>query len=605
MQGSEGALMNAAAAMQGARAAQSGHRAAAPDALRALPSLSALVEEAATIPGVDARACVALREKIAQHAFNLVVVGEFKRGKSTVINALLGADLLPTGVVPLTSVVTVIQYGAQPTVTVNFEARASQATRLDALAGYVTEAGNPQNIKGVREVTVVFPAEWLQGGIRLVDTPGIGSVHRHNTEVTYRYLPRADAVIFVASADQPLSQAELDFLATVRNYAGKVFCLLNKMDYLTPAEQAESLAFVVGAVTAALGTPVPVFGVSARQSLQAQATGAEPLAQASGMPAFGEVLRRFLSEEGGEVWMASLLHQLQRLLAEARLTVELELRALNSPLKVLESNLRAMSARKVELLQDTSDVDAVLEADARKLIREQVEPELAVFKEQLTRRLQADLGSWCEELKDRRATDFRAGLEERLIAEVRGVYEIWQADADAKLNRAFEGLCARVERRIQDSVDDLLRYSAELFDIPFAAVSAQTLWRSPTRFYFKSWDEPPGLKQLTNSLVPLLPRVLGSRLILRDARRRATDLADMQAGRLRHDFDERLRDNVRSFRQDLLQRIERTLQGIEAAIEQGRAMRVRGETEAAARREELTATLSRIASLEARVRLDS
>lgn len=179
-----------------------------------------------------------------------------------------------------------------------------------------------------------------------------------------------------------------------------------------------------------------------------------------------------------------------------------------------------------------------------------------------------------------------------------------QADADAKLSCAFGGLCARAERRIQDGVDELLRYSVGLFDIPFTGVSAPTLWRSPTRFYFKSWDEPPGLKQLTNSLVPLLPRVLGSRLILRDAQRRATDLADMQSGRLRHDFDERLRDNVRSFRQELLQRIERTLLGIEAAIEQGRAMRMRGETEAAARCEELTATLARIAAVEARVQLD-
>lgn len=597
--------MQASSAMQGARAAQPGHPAAVPDALRALPSLSALVEEAAAVPGVDARACAALREKIEQHAFNLVVVGEFKRGKSTIINALLGADLLPTGVVPLTSVVTVIQYGVQPTVTVDFEDRASQAARLDALADYVTEAGNPQNVKGVREVTVVVPAEWLQGGIRLVDTPGIGSVHRHNTEVTYRYLPRADAVIFVASADQPLSRAELDFLAMARSHAGKVFCLLNKMDYLTPAEQAESLAFVVGAVTAALGTPVPVFGVSARQALRARAPGAEAASVASGMPAFGAVLRRFLSEEGGAVWMASLRHRLQRLLAEARLSVELELRALDSPLKALESNLRAMSARKGELLQDESDVEAVLEAEARKLVSARVEPELAVFKEQLTRRLQAALETWCQEQKGLGAAALQAALDERLLAEVRGAYEIWQADADANLSRAFEGLCARLERRMQDGVDDLLRYAAELFDVPFTAVSAPTLWRSPARFYFKAWDEPPGLKQLTNSLVSLLPRTFRSRLILRDAQRRAADLADMQAGRLRHDFDERLRDNVRSFRRDLLQRIERTLQGVETAIEQGRAMRARGETEAAARREQLEAILSRIASLEARVRLDT
>jgi hypothetical protein len=80
--------------------------------------------------------------------------------------------------------------------------------RIPELPDYVTERGNAKNQKGVRDVAVTFPAAWLKGGIRLVDTPGIGSVQAHNTEVTYQYLPQADAVIFVASVDQPAIQRD-------------------------------------------------------------------------------------------------------------------------------------------------------------------------------------------------------------------------------------------------------------------------------------------------------------------------------------------------------------------------------------------------------------
>lgn len=173
---------------------------------------SDLLEEAAKLPTVPVQALASLREKVAAHAFNLVVAGEFKRGKSSVVNALLGAELLPTGVIPLTSVVARLAYGERPAASIVFENAEVRPAALTELADYATERGNPRNAKGVREVAVNYPTPWLKGGIQLVDTPGIGSIHAHNTAVTYGYLPQADAVIFVASVDQHL----LRLLAEVR-----------------------------------------------------------------------------------------------------------------------------------------------------------------------------------------------------------------------------------------------------------------------------------------------------------------------------------------------------------------------------------------------------
>jgi GTP-binding protein EngB required for normal cell division len=567
-----------------------------PDAAPA--ELAALLDQAAAIPGMPAVPLAALRDKLAHHAFNLVVAGEFKRGKSSVINALLGADLLPTGVVPLTSVVTRLEWGESASVTLQFERGETRSVPLADLPEYVTEKANPRNAKGVREVVVAYPADWLKGGIRLVDTPGIGSAHRHNTDVTFQYLPQADAVILVASVDQPMSRAELDFLADIRRYAGKVFCLLNKIDILTAAELAESVAFATGALREelgeGLGNSARIFPVSARLARQGR------LAE-SRLPEFDAALRRFLREESGAVWDAALQRNFRRLLAQARLNLELELKALTAPLAELEAKLAAFAARKQETLQARSDYDALLEADSRKLVKERIEPDLAAFQKQLLPRLLADLDGWYRDLRGQGAAALQDGLEQRLIEAVRAAYDVWRAQEDALVGKACEGLCERFWGRVQATVDELLRYSAELFAIPYAAETAGSLWQNRSGFYYKFWEEPPALLTLTNGLTRLLPGFVSHPLILRAARRRAADLADRQAGRLRHDFEERIKQSVRDFRRDMLERIEATLAGIEAAIDQGRTLRQRGENETAARQRQLAEAVGRITALEARL----
>ena len=174
-----------------------------------------------------------LMEKVRTNTLNLVVVGQFKRGKTCLINALMGVDLLPTAVVPLTSIVTVLTYGEAMHIEVAFQDGEVRAIDPQNLVDYVTEPGNPKNLKNVKEVLVRYPSPYLKDGVRLVDTPGVGSVYLHNTDIAYQYLPNSDAALFLLSVDQPVSQAELDFLKDVQQYSDKIFFLLNKIDYFT------------------------------------------------------------------------------------------------------------------------------------------------------------------------------------------------------------------------------------------------------------------------------------------------------------------------------------------------------------------------------------
>lgn len=568
-------------------------------------TLAVVMAEAAGLPSVSASALTALQARFSAHAFNLVVAGEFKRGKSTLINALVGANLLPTGVVPLTSVVTLLRYGDVAAASVTFEGGEARSIPLEILADYVTERGNPDNAKHVREVVVAFPAIWLKGGIRLVDTPGVGSVHSQNSEVTSRYLPEADAVIFVVSADQPLSRNELDFLAEIRRHAGKVFCLLNKIDYLSPAERDESMAFATGALRQALAADVPVFAVSARLALQARSGGDASQWEESGLAPFDQALQCFLREESRDVWLESMRRQVSRLLAEGRLSLELEQQALSLPLATLDANLQAFAQKQRQTLQAQSDLDALLEADVRKLLSQHVEPDLVVFAQSLLIRIRGMLPTWYEELRVKGATELQHGLEQRLVTEVREGFDNWRTGENTVAEQAFERLCQRFLQGMRDLVDELLRYSADLFSVPFTAGATEALQRTSSGFYYKFWEEPPTMQLLGRSLVRLLPGVLGHPLILRHARRRTDELVDMQSGRVRHDFEERIRRSVQDFRREMHGRIEATAAGIALAIERGRETRVRGMGKAVPRQQALVSELDRIKALEARLSPDA
>jgi hypothetical protein len=446
-------------------------------------------------------------------------------------------------------------------------------------------------------VVVSHPSEWLRGGIRLVDTPGIGSVFEHNTDVTFRYLPQADAVLFVASVDQPVSRAEADFLSGVRQYADRIFCLLNKSDYLSPEELAESVAFSTHAVREALGAPVPVFAVSARRALEGKLQGDPHLLAESGFPVFDAALRRFLVEEKQEVWLRSLRRNLLRILAQAELAVGIELKSLSEPLARIEDALQRFAAKKQESLQAKSDFEILLEGEAKKLLKECIEPQLEAFKAGLKAEVVQRVGAWFDELRDLPAKQLSAEIEQRAVAEVRGAYDRWRAALDAETAHSFDTLCARFAGNLQTTADELLRYSAELFSIPFETIRAESLWQSESHFYYKFWNEPGALYYFTSGLIAALPRFLAEHLLRERLTQTTVDLVETQAGRVRYDFDERLKKSVMAFRREMLARMEATSAGIERAIEQGASLRRGGEAEVSQRRQALEQAMADIAAL--------
>jgi len=531
-----------------------------------------------------------LRGKLASQTFNLVVVGQFKRGKTSVINALIGADLLPVGVIPLTSVVTVLSYGNSIAIRVLFDDERQEAIAPERLVDYVTEKGNPHNVKGVREVAIAYPSPWLQGGVRLIDTPGIGSVYRHNTDVAYRFLPRADAVLFMLSVDQPVSQAEHDFLKEVSGYAGKTFVLLNKIDLLSEAELRESLAFTEQAVTEVLGQ-AEVYPVSARRAIEANAQRSDVLGQQSRFPAFSQALRAFLLEEKGRTLVTSIGRTLLRLISQTRFNLDLELKSLATPIEELRVKVRAFEDKRREVLAARDDYAILMDGEIKKLQHETVEEDLNAFLSRLVKLLLASVDRRYAEHRRLPLKRLHETLEQEIIEEMRGAYDEWRVAEDAKVAQQFNAACERLAQRLDQTVDELFRFSAELFAVPYDAVRAESLWTVESGFYYMFWSEPVSLEILSTSALFALPKAIGDRLVLRRIRRFAQEYADIQSGRLRYDFAQRLERSGREFKTAIMDRIEATVAGVESAVTKGTRLGQTAAQETQVRTQALTRAL--------------
>ncbi len=245
---------------------------------RALAELRLTLERVAMDDDDAASFDASLRQ--LDELFLLVVAGEFNAGKSAFINALMGEPLLEEGVTPTTQRVTLVKHGEKK----------SRETQSDAFE--IVEA----------------PIEILET-LNIVDTPGTNAVKREHEAITREFLPRADMVLFVTSADRPFTESERAFLEGIRNWGKKVAVVINKIDLLMSSEDIQKvIAFVRDNASKLLGTEVDVFPVSARQAARGKSEGDDALVQESRFEALESFVVRTLDD--GERVRLKLLNPL-------------------------------------------------------------------------------------------------------------------------------------------------------------------------------------------------------------------------------------------------------------------------------------------------------
>ena len=218
---------------------------------------------------VDARGLVEFRpalgivlDRLEDLRFEIAVFGRVSSGKSSLVNHLLGTTALPVGVTPVTSVPTRLVHGREEAVRVRFADRRAERFGLERLAEFVTEAHNPANTKRVTEVVVTLPAPLLDGGLVVVDTPGLGSLATAGAAETLAYLPRCDLGLVLIDAAAPLTPEDVGTLERLDQAGIPAHLLLSKADLLAPADLARVRSYVEQEVVRRLGHPVAAHPVS-------------------------------------------------------------------------------------------------------------------------------------------------------------------------------------------------------------------------------------------------------------------------------------------------------------------------------------------------------
>jgi small GTP-binding protein len=354
----------------------------------------------------------ALAESIQRldELFLIVVVGEFNAGKSSFINALIGRKVLEEGATPTTRRVQVLAYGSEP--------------------GSGTTRGG---------VDVVYaPVEALRD-LHIVDTPGTNAIFREHEAITTDFVPRADFILFLTSADRPFTETERAFLEILREWGKKIVLVINKADILeTPADLATVREFVRRSAIGLLGVEPAVFAVSARAALRAKVSGETSAAAAS----FIEL----------EQYLASTLDEGERLRLKLLNPIGVGLRVadrvdagLQSRRTLLDEDRRALGdidAQQITYREDMgrefrhrlSSVDNVLHGFERRGV--------AFFDDTLRLGRIFDLLNKSR-LKDEFTRDVIQDMPQQIEGEVHGVID-WMVASDL---RQWQGVMARIDAR--------------------------------------------------------------------------------------------------------------------------------------------------------------
>ena len=382
--------------------------------------------------------------KLDDERFTVVVLGEFNHGKSTFINALLGAPVMPTGITPTTAVLAHVMYGPRATATLVGDDGARKPIAGTALAEWLTVDGQANQGKGdgkgatFHHVELTQPAALLENQLTIVDTPGVNDINEQRAEITYGYLPRADAAVFLLDATQILTASERQFLEEriLRSTRDRLLFVVAKTDLLDEAELAETLAFAKKHLAAIVPEPA-IFPVSAKRALAGDRAG-------SGMDAFVAALGSTVENQRRKLLLDHALADAARVSAFVRQSLAIHRRSLELPLPELEQRIGRAHERLRTGKKVLETAAATVRAETAAL-KARVRQDLADFAAELRTAVVADIDS------------VDAGDIRRYLSFfVQDTWKAWTENEGGRISAELEKLAETVIQVANENVREVL-----------------------------------------------------------------------------------------------------------------------------------------------------
>lgn len=525
--------------------------------------------------------------RIHDGRFFVACLGQFKRGKSTLLNTLVGAPVLPVGVTPVTAVVTVLRHGASIAARVRIGDGAWTTVGVEELTKFVSEIENPENEKRVTGVEVFVPAPLLAGGLCLVDTPGIGSVFEGNTEATKAFLPHVDAALVVLGADPPISGDELRLVATLCKEVDRIVFVLAKADRLRDHDEvAQAKAFT----EKILGKIVPqavVLEVSAVE----RADRGQPTREWERLCSTLDALAR---TRGAELVAAAEQRAVTRIARAIETDIRERRAALTKPREESEArlaSLRAAAKQAERLLADAGPIFSGVETR----LANRLEEDRKDFLKSVQPRIARDLDEAVAAALD--APDAQAEAIEAAQKIARQIVEDWRTVRAAPA----EAMYAEAVGELVETASGVVRRVAAAGEASLERVGADldldTHFRAKPQFYFTEMMTLAGRSLGTTLRGALTGREGKRNALLARVEPYVVRLVETNSARATNDFIDQIRESRRKLERDVRRALHDAVVAIERALTAAIAASQHGERGIAdeiARLDALVSELARI-----------
>ncbi|MGH2941394.1 MAG: dynamin family protein [Solirubrobacteraceae bacterium] len=375
-----------------------------------------------------------VRDKVEAETFKVLVIGEFKRGKSTLINALLGRKVLPAYAMPATAIVNEVKWGSPPRARLHPRADGNGASEpfdvgVDELEEYVTiDLDDQDAVSPYLKAEIFWDLELCRHSVEVIDSPGLNE-NEIRDQLTLEYLLTVDATVFVLQATAALSTSETNYLRNgVQQASGATFFVFNRINDVAEDERGQLRRWLTRKVADyADDVDGRVFFVNAKGALDGRVAGDEALLDSSGVPALEAALHDFLANDRGRAKLAS-------------------------PLKLLAGGVRAARAeiprKRALLATDLGDLEARYERAQGPLKDLELRRHnmLAAMDNHIDE-LRQDLAGAAEDFYHRTA-DLAAGWTDGIVVENRIDLKAWKTSEQAEA--ACKEVGAKLGAKIQD-----------------------------------------------------------------------------------------------------------------------------------------------------------
>jgi small GTP-binding protein len=499
---------------------------------------------------------VDLQEKLRTDEVRLAVLGQMKRGKSSLLNSLLGESILPTGVLPLTSVVTEIRYGSVPKASIRYQSGNLEDIDLSAIPEYVTESRNPGNRKRILALHLLYPNELLRNGLVLVDTPGFGSTYSHNTAATLGYLEKVDAAVVVFSVDPPITEVEADFIRELRKDIPQLFFVLNKIDLVSKTDVEDACTFLRNELANRLGlSHFEVFPLTTRT----RGPGETP---SSGLASFIDRLREFATYSHDQTLSLSVLRAAGQVLNLA--SFALSLRRSFASLNVSEVHEKriAMQLLLEETARGTAAIRALLREERQDLMKK-IGADLEMHVSTSTPYLEMRLSSLQRANPSTSGRALGVLLEEFFNEQITTIFRDWRVQEDAQLAAMLDEIVARYTARANEILNMLTEGIGTLTDLPVTKLKVNCGLAMNSRVSYSIERIFYSLDSFLLAVPPFLQRPL----VFRRARASIADRLDRNSGRIRFDYLERMERSFQELESSLTSQIDDARQTLTESLE--------------------------------------